>query len=900
MQVHDLYPTAKKNRFAGRIWTMVTLIAMIAIVSVVSGIYLELIQWNEIGGFSSVFVTNFIYKAIFSVGAFVIMFMMFFFTTVFARKNIKQYLKDADVLPKKLPKVVPALIISLLGALASKEFFYQKALMFLNNVSFKENAPLINLDIGYFIFQRPFLMSVYEFVSTAWVFVIIYTVAYYFLGMIYSVTGSLEDMSQVDNRIFKIRTVIRHNLINLAIFFFIKAFSYKFQREGILFSKVVDVDGASYVDVNIWMKYYYFVPFLLIAIVIMSLILIWKGHLRKSAYTIAIFPAVWIVFAIIASITQTFFVKPNQFDYEKKYVQYNMEKTREAYGIDKVKTVNFQPKELTPEVVNRNKDTIDNIRVIDYKSTLENNVQLQNVTNFYTFNQGDIINYQVNGKNIPVFITAREIDKTKLSSMTEINSKFKYTHGYGAVINPINKIIPGGQVDFILSDMNDKRIKRPEIYYGELTNDQVVVNAAGINEIDYDSSKETRYKGAGGIKLSLLNKLLFAAKYGDLNMLVSSYIDENAKILLNRDIIQRTQKVFPFLNIDEDPYIVIGDDGRLKWIIDAYTTTNNYPFSQSYGEFNYIRNSVKIIVDAYDGTTTGYIVDESDPLIQVYAKIYKNILKPKSLFPKDLEKYSKYPETLFKIQTEMLRRYHLAPEKVSDFFTKQDMWDISKHYSKNVESTGFIDPYYTMVKLPGVSSGEEFILMRPFAPSNKENMAAWLAVRNSFDNYGNMVLYRFPQNINTFGTQQIGAKINQQDEISKDMSLWGSTGSSVYKGDLIVVPLEDSILYVEPIYVKASGEKTIPEVKKIVASYQKGGEFIYGSGLDLQSALNSLFKGALPKVEQVKATPNDQKTQPPVQANANDKEQLIKEITVRYDALKKELDNMGQLIGKLK
>ncbi|NTV89794.1 MAG: COG1615 family transporter, partial [Clostridiales bacterium] len=317
-------------------------------------------------------------------------------------------------------------------------------------------------------------------------------------------------------------------------------------------------------------------------------------------------------------------------------------------------------------------------------------------------------------------------------------------------------------------------------------------------------------------------------------------------LLLNREIVSRAQKAVPFLTVDSDPYIILTDDGRLKWILDAYTTTNAYPYAQTWGSVNYIRNSVKIVIDAYDGKVQYYIIDQTDPIISAYDKIYPGLFIKEPL-PEQISKHLRYPELLFKIQTEMMKRYHILPEKVSYFYSQQDKWDIAKYASStDSSSVSEIEPYYNMIKLPGgLGEKEELILMRPFTPAGelKNNMVSWLAVRNSSENYGELILFNFPKNTNIFGPNQIEVKINQIDKISTDMTLWGQSGSDVYKGNLLVIPIENSILYVEPIYIKSSGASSIPEVREIVVGYQSGEDFRYGIGTNLDKALDDLFSG---------------------------------------------------------
>lgn len=921
-------PSGIKN-FKGKI--ILGVIVLLGIISLIVGcnIYLQVAQLKEIGNpngnLQSVYYTNLIYKLIFSGAAFVVIFIAIAISNIFIKRNMKSYFKENNLPIKKLPNLIIAFVVGFFGALVSKDFFYQKALNFLNGGTFGSDAPLFSgRDIGYFVFQRPFLMSLYQFLTTVWLLVIIYTVIYYVINfmLIYSNELNLEN--------FKVKTIIRHNLINIAIFFIIKVVSYKFQQEGIVYSNFLGLKGAGYVDVNIWLNYFKIAPILLSLIVIVAFLFIWKGKLKRAAISIAVFPVIWIIVGIAAAVTQSFIVKPNESDLEKAYLKNNMEQTRLAYGIDKIKSYQFPVmKDLTPDIINRNLETKDNIRIVDYESTLRSNIQLQSNTNFYTFANGDIINYNVNGKDIPVFITAREIDKRKLSVQNYINNTFKYTHGYGVVVNPINKLTPQGQVDFLLSglrmDSVDKKslnIKEPRIYYGELTDDHVIVNPADkkkLNEVDYDGTTETNYSGKGGIKLDWFDRCLFALKYGELNMVISGNVTSDSTLLLNRQVVTRAQMAVPFLTVDSDPYIVLTSDGRLKWVLDAYTTTNDFPYAQNpenYTNFNYIRNSVKITVDAYDGSVKYYIIDKEDPLIKAYNKSYPGIFTEESL-PADITSHLRYPEELFKIQTNVLKRYHLDPkdkklgnDNIATFYTNQDMWNIAK-YPDNAASGGVkdIDPYYNMVKLPGeYGKKEELILMRPFTPSGqKHNMVSWLAVRNSTDNYGEMILFNFPKNTNILGPDQVEVNINQISEISENMTLWGQGGSDVFKGSLLVIPIEDSVLYVEPIYIQSKSTSSIPQVRKIVVGYQQGNDFKHGVGDTLDAALNNLFAGiSATPVEPVK--PSETTTQPDggtatpttPATPSTDKQKTIEDITAKYNEIKKQLDDLGNMLDQLK
>ncbi len=911
--IYDYFKEKNKRKIKRTVIISVIAVVLIAAAVIASGIYLKVIQLddisNKLGNFSSVYFTDLTYRIVSCILGFAMVFAVIFVTNIFIKKNMKGYIKTNELEKRYMPNIPIAVLFGAVGAFLANNIFYSKILSFLNYVPFGTTDPIFHKDIGYYVFQRPFMLSIYQFILALWIVVIIYTAVYY-LTMLATYYNTLT----LDN--LKVKTILVHNLINVSILFIIKAFSYKFQSEGIVYSNFVDLKGAGYVDVNVWLKYFTFAPFLLIAIVILAFAFIYRNKLKQAAFSIAVFPVVWIVVLAIATVFQTFVVKPNALHYEKQYIKYNMEQTRIAFNLDKAKPYEF-PKivDLTPEIINENLDTKNNIRIVDYKATLDSDIQLQSIKNFYTFKDGDIINYDIKGKDTPIFITAREIDKSKLSDQqkTYINTMFKYTHGYGIVVNPINKLTSQGQVDFLLSelsmqtiDKNNLNVKEPRIYYGELTDDAVIINPPESKdkelEIDHDGSRTTSYNGAGGIKLNLLNRLLFALKLSDLNILISGNVDNNSKILLNREIIKRVEMAVPFLTIDDDPYIVISDDGRLKWVMDGYTSTDNYPYSQEYDGVNYKRNSVKITVDAYDGNVECYIIDKTDPIIASYDKMYPGAFN-KGALPTYVSKHMRYPEELYKLQTEVLKRYHLDPkdksiDNISMFYTNQDLWSIAQYQTQSGSTeTDDIPPYYNMIKLPGgIGQSEELILMRPFTPSgNKHNMVSWLAVRNSIENYGQMILFNFPKNINILGPDQVDVNINQISEISQTKTLLGQKGSKVFNGSLLVIPIENSVLYVEPIYIQSESESSIPQVRKVVVGFQKGNDFRHGVGDTLDEALTNLFKGISDTnidtgdTKPTNPTGNviDKATQAKIQALLDAAKKNLNSATSKYDELVK-------------
>ncbi|WHH59419.1 UPF0182 family protein [Petroclostridium sp. X23] len=837
--IYDYYRQKNRKSYIGLLIIVLALISLIMIGALLFGIFTDYIQIKEIGEkYTSVFWTNFNVKIVAQVASFLLVFVIFLTSTMIIRANMLSKDQSLEILKKLSLIILLSFIISFIASTFIRETVYNRFLMFSNALAFNKTDPIFNQDIGYYIFQRPFLLSVVDSLLGIWLFQTVYT--FFLYSVLYVVTG----YRTIGEMIYE-KGIITHNLINVVVFFIIKAVTYKFKSEDILYSTVGEVVGAGYTDVNVWLRYYKVAPFILIAIVIITIILLMRTKIKYALMTVALFPVIWIVAVAAAGVVQTLVVSPNEVAVEEPYIKHNIDFTRAAYNLENIIEKEFPvDNNLSAQDIANNNVTINNIRITDFPATLTVLNQLQGIRNYYRFVDTDISVYDINGAPTAVFLGARELYKENLddAAKTYINKKFKFTHGFGTVMNPINRITEQGQPEFIIKNIPPKSFEgapentQPRIYYGELTNDYVIANAKGQKELDYlegEVAEEFTYDGDSGIKLSFLNKLIFAIRYGDLRMLVSGYITPESKILLNRNILQRVQRVAPFLNFDDDPYIVIDAEGKLKWVVDIYTTSGYYPYSQLSGGINYVRNSAKAVVDAYQGSVEFYITDETDPLINVYKSIYPDLFNEDPL-PEDIALHVRYPEQLFKIQSRIFRQYHMTNPVA--FYNKADSWAISQE--QYIDEIKEVDPYYNLMKLPGVEGGqEELVLMIPYTLVNKENMVSWLAVRSTKDNYGQMVLYKFPKGINVYGTMQIENRIENSPDISRELSLWDQGGSSVIRGNLLVIPVNNSLLYVEPIYITASNESSLPEVKRIVVAY--GEKIVMEPTLD--RALEVLF-----------------------------------------------------------
>ena len=660
----------------------------------------------------------------------------------------------------------------------------------------------------------------------------------------------------------------------LGVDFFLKQFDLLHTHTGAVY-------GAGFVDVNITLWVYRAIMLLSLIGAVTLAIHIKKGEITKLLKVPVIMIAVFALGAGAASLVQSLIVSPDEINKETKYLENNIEYTRHAYAIDDIRVAPYSADDtITADTVQNNEETIGNIRINDYEPVKDFYNQTQSIRQYYRFNDTDIDRYNINGQITQTYLSAREIDEEKISD-TWINRHLKYTHGYGAAVSQVDTVTASGQPDVIEGNIPPEtnvdilKIDRPEIYFGELSKDYIIVNTKE-SEFDYPDGSEnkyTEYEGSTGIKLNLINRCLFALREGNIKILVSSNITSKSKMIYFRSVVDRVEKIMPYLSYEEDPYMTI-IDGKLYWILDAYTTSSKYPYSEPYtGEVNstnYIRNSVKVVVDAYNGTVDFYIVDDSDPIAQTFRKIYPKLFKPSDQIPENMRAHLRYPNALFKIQASVYTKYHMDEVKV--FYQREDLWDIA-HQIYGTEDTQ-MDPSYYIFNLPDTEEGAEFINMVPFTPKSKQNMTAIMMARNDGANYGQLIVYTMPKNKTVYGPMQIEAQIDQNTEISKEFSLWASSGSTYKRGDLFVIPIGNSLMYVEPVYLEASNQ-AIPEVKRVILAYQD--KIAYEP--TLQEALMSMFGGTVDgrKAESVTDSGSDE------DGTSNDVQSLIKMAQNAYD-----------------
>ena len=642
----------------------------------------------------------------------------------------------------------------------------------------------------------------------------------------------------------------KHLLVLAALFLAVKAAGYYLEVFELVYSSRGAAFGASYTDVYANLPALRLLSFLALAAAVSCLIQTSRPGWR---YLIAGVGALVVAHVIGVQLypylVQRFRVVPNEVGAERPFIERNIKFTRLAYGLDEIESKDFPADEqLSVADLKRNESTIKNIRLWDHRPLLATYGQLQEFRTYYKFVDVDNDRYVIDGTYRQVMLSERELSHQHLPSRIWINEHLTYTHGHGVVFGPVNQVTSSGQPELFIKDIPpvsvaSVKVKRPEIYYGELANEYVFVKTTA-NELDYASGDQniyTTYAGRGGVPVgSLWRKLLFSAHHVTIGILFSENIAGESRILYHRKIHERVKKITPFVTFDRDAYLVIAQEGRLFWIIDGYTTSDRYPYSEPVRrqETNYIRNSVKAVVDAYNGTVDFYLSDPNDPIIQSYAKTFPNLLKPMSAMPEDLREHIRYPQDLFSIQAHLYATYHMQDAQV--FYNKEDLLSIPRRTVEGRERE--MEPYYTIMRLPGEAK-EEFVLLLPFTPNKRDNMRAWLAARSDPPHYGKLTALEFPKAKLVYGPKQIDARIDQDTLISRQLSLWNQRDSQVIRGSLLAIPIEKSLLYVQPLYLAAE-QGSLPELKRVIAAF--GSQIAMEETLD--QSLQKIF-GAKPARE---------------------------------------------------
>src|SRR5215471_735215 len=783
--------------------------------------------------------------------------------------------------------------------------------LYFHQATTKQTDPIFNKPIGFYLFSLPF----YDAISS-WVLAL--TFISLVAALIYAVLAMTQQGLSTSGDANKARRVSFLAVsIPLACWLIVFAWRFLLSRYPYLWEDHQIFSGVTYVEANYLLPAYVWVA---VALVVAALICLVNGivfrKFRVLIAALAIPVAVYIVgVVIIPAYVTSFIVKPNELGRETPYINHNIAATRAAFGIENIEQRDFEANTTADSSdLQGNLATLDNIRLWDWRALKDTLTQIQAIRTYYDFTDVDVDRYLVAGQKRQMMIGTREINVDKLpeSSRNWVNEKLIYTHGFGITMNTANGFDSEGMPNFILSNMPvessepDIKVTRPEIYFGQKTNTDVYVKTKRMefNFPQGETNSLTSYEGSGGIIVGgVFRRWLLAWALDDLTKLpFSDDVTPQSHALIHRNIREIVDGVAPFLIYDNDPYMVVSSEGRLFWIIAAFTESANYPYSRHYQaddkNVNYMRNSVKVVVDAYNGTTNFYVFDPGDPLIQTYRAIFPTLFKDQKDMPADLRAHVRYPETLIKTQAEVFALYHT--QDTNSFFQREDLWNVARQVSlgqDKQQQEAPIEPYFVLMQLPGEKEGVEFVLILPFTPANRNNMIGWIAGRSDGEAYGSLVAYKFPKSRQVDGPLQIEARIDQNAQLSGQFTLWNQQGSHVQRGHLLVIPIGRSLLYVEPIYLKAE-RSPMPELRLVVLATQDR----LASGANFDEALNNLFGESATKATEAKpetaaqpnAKPSPQTTTSPPPSATPNVQQLINRAIQEFDEYQK-LTSEGKL-----
>jgi hypothetical protein len=908
-EVIDITPPPTRRRW--RRWVILAVVVLLFVLSQTLSIYIEALWFGSLG-YAQVYWYTFRLKLLlFLVFAFLTfailrgvfwLFERLLSATTLERRLIVVNNQSVAINPKSLLRPV-AWVVSALFALVyglGMSQSWQTFALYLNQTGTTESDPIFQKPLGFYLFTLP-AHQLLSWWLTVLAFVILCgAVLYLLLTFPQKVrSGAAAAAANATAR----RTGYAIVSSALAGFLLMLAWRTYLSRYPYLWEDHQTFSGVTYTEAN------YLLPGLTIvavALVVAALCCLLNAfterRLRLLLLALALPIVVYIAAGIlIPSYVQSFIVKPNELGRETPYIEHNLSATRRAYGIDHIEQRDFEAETSTANFdLEGNRATLDNIRLWDWRALQDTLRQIQEIRTYYDFPDVDVDRYSLNGQPRQVMLAAREIDAGKLpeSSRNWINERLIYTHGYGVTMNTANEFTPEGMPRFVLSNMPiessvaDIKVTRPEIYFGQKTDTDVYVNTRQ-KEFNYpqgEANNYTTYEGTGGIPIgSQLRRLLLAWTLDDLSKLpFSDDVTPESRVLMRRNITERVQTLAPFLIYDGDPYIVVAQDGRLFWMIDAFTESQSFPYSRHYkaGDqyVNYIRNSVKVTIDAYNGDVRFYVFDPQDPLINTYRATYPALFRDASEMPADLRAHVRYPETLIKTQGDVYGLYHTQNTKV--FFQREDVWSMASQISSGAnkqQKAEPLDPYFVLMQLPGEQTANEFVEILPFTPANRNNMIGWMAGRSDGAAYGSLLVYNFPKSRLVDGPLQVEARLDQNPQLSSMFSLWNQQGSRVRRGNLLVIPIGRSLLYVEPVYLQAE-RSPMPELRLVVLATQER----LGFGANFQEAMSSLFGEAAKQKEQARSEQSKPQASEggetaPQTAQPQNAQQLIKQATEEFD-----------------
>lgn len=823
----------KQNKIRKTIVTIVLILAAIILYIIERGQYLEIKEIGE--NYLPIFWQNLRNISITAILNFIIVFTVIYISTSKIKNGLKTFFEDEKKAMPKLPQKSIAFIIATIVTIATSGYILQKALPCFYNTQFVATDPVFGLDIGYFVFIWPFLELITMYALVAIIAATVYMAIYYLIVFNVYFDGISRESVKKSNIEKQALSNLKKIIVLFAILILLLTQNIGVQKFIVLSDEQTEnysIFGAGITETTIRLWGYVGLSIIMVLSVFKAIKEFTKGNTKKIIKALLWVPAYLVILAVGMLGFNLIYVNSNELDKERTYIAENIKNTKKAYGIDIEEDVIKDEGTITQSAITANSETISNIPIVNAENVIKDLEGSQTTKGYYKFTRAQIGNYTIDDKQQLVYVTPREIASAKA---TYNNKTYEYTHGFGAIITSATSTTSSGNINHIQKSFEQTdevvNVSEPRIYFGLETNSTVVTNSNNKKEFDYPtenalSNTENTYDGPAGLKANFLDRLVLSLREKDVNLVFSGNVKSDSKIITNRNIIQRAKTVMPYLEYDQNPYLVIRNNGELVWVLDAYTTSNNYPYSQrtmlenngiTKKEINYIRNSVKVIINAYTGEVTFYRTDKTDPIAMVYEKTYPDLFAKEEI-PEDISNHFVYPEYLYSIQAEVLERYHNIQPDV--LYRSDDIWDIATHNtsSKMTSTKGTaIKPYYTMLKTSD-SNSSRLGLVLPYTPYGKQNIRAYLV--GSCDENGNNVLklYNYTEDSNVLGPMQLDTQLSQDERISKEIDSLNVTGTKISK-DIIIVPIDNTLLYVEPIYQQYVNETdSLPVLKKVVVA----------------------------------------------------------------------------------
>lgn len=845
----------KKVNYKKRVILVLIFLVLVGIFMFVKlrGEYLNILSISE--NYIEVFTQTIKYQYMVIGINFVVLFFLIYFTTRYIKKGLKKFFEEDKIEMPKLPNKSIALIAGAILSIITSTFMVEKTMLVLNSAQFGIPDPIFNIDIGYYIFTKPFIEMILYYIIFVFAVLSIYIAIYYI-----AVFNIYFDGINIET--LKKNTVIKQIIFNVMVIALAIAGLTFVNSNNVIFEKSIDIGsdivlyGGGLTDVTIKVWGYRILAILIPIAIYFGIKYIIKSQNKKAVLAFGTIPTYLVGMFVIMTLFQLIMVSPNELDKEKAYIKNNIEGTKQAYNIDIEEIEIAHTGTITSEQVNKNNVVLSNIPIVTKDVVLKNLEEYQTSTGYYAYRNINIAKYNIDGAEEVCYVSPREIVSD--NGRTYNSKTYEYTHGYGAIITSASKLDNSNNITYIQKGLDENgpiKVEEPRIYFGLQTNQTIITNVNNNKEYDYPITSSTNaenvYDGLAGIKLNLLDRLILGIHTGDLKIAFNTNMNEESKVITNRNIIERAKTLMPYLMYDENPYMVITDEGRQVWVLDAYTISNSYPYSQETiiekdgirTKINYIRNSVKVLIDAYDGTLEFYITDRTDPIAMAYRNIYPNLFMDlDAQIPENIAEHMIYPQLLYDIQAEMLSMYHNVQTEV--LYRNDDLWDIARSTANKTTSSNIgtsMNSYYTMLKTTD-SNEEKLGLVVPYTPYNKQNIIAYLV--GTYEDDNKLKLYKFNSDSSILGPMQLENQIEQDEAISAEIKSLNVAGTKLIK-DMLIVPIENTLLYVQPIYQVLLNESQVPILKKVVVA--SGNKVAIGN--NLQEAIERLVSQEASRIE---------------------------------------------------